>query len=836
MGVKEHVLFKLINIFFLNMLGVFGQPSVQSWNAVISSRYSRRTNTSKSCVFPFNVGDKYYSDCFHREGESRSVCCTSILGGSCTESSLEVCEFNRQTNRYLPAFVTVTGSYTVDPYGEVNGTYVFLNLQYDGEKPSPLYQQITGESESSGYFFSFSETKGSWVFFADWRRVEAEVLRSDLRGQQPDLLPIDSGLGHFVNAYNQYEDIHIHPYTEVPSSPILSDTRDFCSASCSANVLKSEIIKCTETCRSECSGRGYFDFDTNTTCTCFSNYHGSKCQYFCNKNTCDPTGATSKSSNTCGSQGQCICSAQNDRIGRLCQYKCDAATDCNGNGVCNINATSTENICICNKDWYGSTCNFYCNDKETCHDHGKCTGVSNPKVCTCDQDYVGENCQYQCSNDKTCNGKGVCGADGKCICDAGRIGEFCEYSCTDLTTCSGHGSCAIDYARKKAVCECDCNYFGEDCSMQNSTCVASGYCKHGSCCTDTDNCLCKPGGYGGVVYYGKQCDIEPTGCDESFCGGHGSCVFNKTGPFSVQCECTKPFFGPNCETCRRGNGMKCDCDSGCSGHGSCGSDGQCDCACNYFGNFCQFYDEKCVEAHYCDNGGCCTGTNYCDCPGDNLFGETCDVFFDNCTETLCGNRGRCLKSEGDGNRIHLYCVCDKPFEGEKCKQCKVHGLVGSQNTCECLPGWKGEECNINIASERLIATISILTTCLLLSIGPALAYHFYTTVWKLDLAPSDYDDFASLTNLTRKERTCGETILEFTGRCFVHYIFCTPCRDYRSYKHHKGGERHFRIRSTTDEDNHGLRMNHRGLDLRPSFDNTDGFGEVVPLSYQIMED
>ena len=174
---------------------------------------------------------------------------------------------------------------------------------------------------------------------------------------------------------------------------------------------------------------------------------------------------------------------------------------------------------------------------------------------------------------------------------------------------------------KKAVCECDCNYFGEDCSMQNSTCVASGYCKHGSCCTDTDQCLCKPGGYGGVVYYGKQCDIEPTGCDESFCGGHGSCVFNKTGPFSVQCECTKPFFGPNCETCHRGNGMKCDCDSGCSGHGFCGSDGQCDCACNYFGNFCQFHDEKCVEAHYCDNGGCCTGTNYCDCPGDDLFGK-----------------------------------------------------------------------------------------------------------------------------------------------------------------------------------------------------------------------
>ena len=189
MGLQIHVLFKLIAVVLLNTLGVFGQPSVQSWNAVISSRYSRRTTSNKLCVFPFNVGDKYYSDCFYRNGETQSVCCTSILGGNCTEDSLEVCEDNRQTNSYLPAFVTVTGSYTVDPIGEVNGTYVLLNLQYDTENPSPLYQQITGDSHSSGFFFSFTKTIGSWIFFADWRRGEEQVLRSDVRRQKSDLLP-----------------------------------------------------------------------------------------------------------------------------------------------------------------------------------------------------------------------------------------------------------------------------------------------------------------------------------------------------------------------------------------------------------------------------------------------------------------------------------------------------------------------------------------------------------------------------------------------------------------------------------------------------------------------
>ena len=35
MGLQIHVLFKLIAVVLLNTLGVFGQPSVQSWNAVI---------------------------------------------------------------------------------------------------------------------------------------------------------------------------------------------------------------------------------------------------------------------------------------------------------------------------------------------------------------------------------------------------------------------------------------------------------------------------------------------------------------------------------------------------------------------------------------------------------------------------------------------------------------------------------------------------------------------------------------------------------------------------------------------------------------------------------
>jgi hypothetical protein len=183
----------------------------------------------------------------------------------------------------------------------------------------------------------------------------------------------------------------------------------------------------------------------------------------------------------------------------------------------------------------------------------------------------------------------------------------------------------------------------------------------------------------------------------------------------------------------------------------------------------------------------------------------------------------------------------------QCETCKKNGIVNAEdNTCKCKDGWQGSGCDISTA--RLNATI--ITISLLVLTVSTLSLYFYATVWKLDSAPSDYDDFASLSNLTRKERTWKDTILEFTGRCFVYYIFFTPCRDYRSYKDHKGnrGGRHFKIRKKSKEYSIGLDLINRGSDLHNASEFTSfnsnspfnpgsgGFGEDMPLSYQIMED
>ena len=139
MGVQIHVLFKLIAIVFLNTLGVFGQPSVAELERSNFIKILTPYHFSTSCAcFHLMSATNTTAIVFIARVKAKSVCCTSILGGNCTEDNLEVCEFNRQTNSYLPAFVTVTGSYTVDPYGEVNGTYVLLNLQYDGKKSIPI--------------------------------------------------------------------------------------------------------------------------------------------------------------------------------------------------------------------------------------------------------------------------------------------------------------------------------------------------------------------------------------------------------------------------------------------------------------------------------------------------------------------------------------------------------------------------------------------------------------------------------------------------------------------------------------------------------------------------
>ena len=860
--------FILLVILLLKTNYCFGQPSSDSWKEVISKMYTRTIPVSphKNCVFPFKIGNKYYSDCYRNENISKYVCCSS--NENCDLTS-EVCRIS-QKDTYLPAYISVIGSYVDAIYGEINGTYILLNVDYDANAQTPLYQKVAAslEEHGIGYFLTFDSTSTPprWSFFADWDR-ETDVLVNSVtatsKSQQPNRLPSKENEQAFIppGASPTRTNIRLVPYVIVPENPILSSTVGFCHDSCEKSFTSpSDIQMCTTSCNSRCSGRGYIDTD-NITCMCFADYKGPECQFFCSDDntkgrTCDPMDNTQSSKNTCNKNGKCTCSTGDKHVGQLCQFKCNAAVTCSNHGHCDVNATSIDTICICDQNYFGSSnnvnCNCFCNRKKTCNGHGECTSRCTPDECKCDTGYVGGNCQYECDVVKDCNSQGTCGADGNCICNPGYIGTNCQFSCVDSKDCSGHGKCTIRPDRNAASCQCDCDYYGEDCSQYNSSCTSSNYCKHDSCCTGTDQCACKVATPPETQYYGKQCNIQEINCSTTNCNGRGSCLFNQStvNPFALSCKCNEPFSGPNCNVCSN-KGEDCACTTGCSGHGACARDGSCQCHCNYYGDQCQFYNARCVDEGYCNNGGCCAAAN-CICP-TGIYGPTCDIFLKDCDAAYCGNRGTCNVITNDlGYQSLGPCTCKSPFNnrhpGMQCETCKKNGIVNAEdNTCKCQNGWQGDDCDISTA----VSNVTIITILLLVFTVSTLSYHFYVTVWKLDSAPSDYDDFASLTNLTRKERTWKDTILEFIGRCFVHYIFCTPCRDYRSYKDHKGnrGGRHFKIRKNSKEDSSaGLDLINRESDLGSSSEYTSfnsnspfnpgsgGFGEDIPLSYQRMED
>lgn len=158
------------------------------------------------------------------------------------------------------------------------------------------------------------------------------------------------------------------------------------------------------------------------------------------------------------------------------------------------------------------------------------------------------------------------------------------------------------------------------------------------------------------------------------------------------------------------------CLDGCSGHGSCGLSGHCDCYVGYFGSACEHQ----VHTHYlptaalgvggllgnlrntgsfaaaaegecpedCSNRGYCdSSTQLCHCdPG--FSGEKCES--DLCP-SACSGHGTCL---ADG------CKCHNGYVGTDCatrncpQDCSRHGFCGN-GTCFCFPGFHGPACGVS---------------------------------------------------------------------------------------------------------------------------------------------
>lgn len=276
--------------------------------------------------------------------------------------------------------------------------------------------------------------------------------------------------------------------------------------------------------------------------------------------------------------------------------------------------------------------------------------------------------------------------DGECICDnpifSGKYCEECQCkhlgicSITENSTsrwgcrCPSHQKwvgtlCDQCYSKQQTeeVCRGDCievegvyKHYGPKC---NTVCMpyASKSTKHcrevtaggGTCnacnehgtCTSTGQCECDEGYF--TSRNGEQCSITCKDCptDRGRCLSIGG---------QLTCACEEGWYGPNCrQSCLQpqGNGLPC------SGHGTCGYNGQnelkCTCNTHWIGDYCE---QK--------------------CPGDETF------------PTSCSGHGQCI-STPDG----ATCNCAAPWEGVDCScsatyTCSGHGVCLDDATCDCF--------------------------------------------------------------------------------------------------------------------------------------------------------
>ena len=323
--------------------------------------------------------------------------------------------------------------------------------------------------------------------------------------------------------------------------------------------------------------------------------------------------------------------------GTQCTNECPggAATPCNGatNGLCHQGVTGT-GVCTCNAGYGGTACGTTCPGGivSPCNGHGNCTQGVDPPTCACDADLAnGHWAGATCS-----------------ACDPMSVGSGCAQKCptstgTPTTPCSGQGTCSS--APSGAVCTCNVNYCGADCSITGPGC---GFCPDGQ--------------------FGAGCTQYCPGFDNSSaptivtCTGHGNCSEGVAG--TGNCVCEPGFAGVACD-------LMCPTTAGgiCGGHGTCDqSTANCSCDVNYAAANCSVECPGLGSA-----GGVCSGHGTCDW-GATGAGE--------CSSCLTGYTGW---------------NCSLPCPGGLSSPCSLHGTCNTNETCTCHSDpvngfWTGPEC------------------------------------------------------------------------------------------------------------------------------------------------
>ncbi|KAI3383429.1 hypothetical protein SNEBB_005763 [Seison nebaliae] len=301
----------------------------------------------------------------------------------------------------------------------------------------------------------------------------------------------------------------------------------------------------------------------------------------------------------------------------------------------------------------------------------------------CKSLYHGIYCKF-CTDSDSCEGHKICDAKtGNEICDKGWTGLSCNeldentiecenriHNCRNGATCVAFGMNKFDF-----YCCCEGNFLGNNC--ERPTACALDTCLNGGSCDEFEvsidwlvvNCTCLEG------FHGDRCQLN----------------------------CANDWYGENCE-------QFCLAENGCeNGHWKCDDSGRLVCADGWTGISCEIQpkENECAPNDPCINGVMeCIERRCCCEPG--YTGEFCSVKINYCQSDPCINGGKCEPLE---LTLGYKCICPEPFYGDNCeffieennaclsRPClRGSTCYGTQKyyRCECLAGWTGINCDIDI--------------------------------------------------------------------------------------------------------------------------------------------
>ena len=315
-----------------------------------------------------------------------------------------------------------------------------------------------------------------------------------------------------------------------------------------------------------------------------------------------------------------------------------------------------------------------------------------------------------------CEGNSKC-VEGKCICDAGfqKIGNE---ECMDINECStNNGGCAQICTNTEGSFECNCES-GYILNVDNKTCNdidectnETANCSENATCKNTQGsfeCTCNSGYEGD----GITCTIVAVCIDNPCKESNKTVCKDENNDGIAECSCDAGYRDNGSGICF--DIIECNEENNCSEHARCINNRggyTCECkegyedASNGNGFICNNINN--CDPNPCKNNGICTDgvdSYSCECT-TGWSGTNCDIDIDECTNNTDGCSQICTNNNGG-----FTCSCNDGYklneDGKTCENINdcspnpcAHGTctdLVDNYSCECLNGWKGNDCDIDI--------------------------------------------------------------------------------------------------------------------------------------------